>query len=128
MPAMLQLEEARDRILKSIQPLPAETVALIDSPGRVLANDIIAPLDLPHFDNSAMDGYAVRSEDLRLASDAHPVSLSVAAEIPAGTQSGIAIAAGACARIFTGSRLPTGADAVVMQEDAARQDATVSFH
>ena len=125
---MLQLEEARDRILATIQPLPAETVPLTDASGRILAEDFVAPLDLPRFDNSAMDGYAVQSDDLKAASAANPVALKVVAEIPAGAQSAASISARTCARIFTGSPLPTGADAVVMQEDTTRTDDTVSFH
>ena len=125
---MLQLEEARDRILATIQPLPAETVPLSDVSGRILAEDFVAPLNLPGFDNSAMDGYAVQSDDLRTANEASPASLQVVAEIPAGAQSAASISAGTCARIFTGSPLPAGADAVVMQEDASRTGDTISFH
>lgn len=125
---MLQLEEARDRILATIQPLPAQAIPLLDGSGRILAEDFIAPLDLPGFDNSAMDGYAVCSEDLRTASAASPVSLKIAAAIPAGAPTAAPISAGSCARIFTGSPLPAGADAVVMQEDASRADEAVSFH
>src|SRR5215213_4123762 len=128
MPAMLQLEEARDRILATIQPLPAEAVPLSDASGRILAQDFVAPLDLPGFDNSAMDGYAVRSDDLRTANEARPVGLKLVAEIPAGAQPAVSISAGTCARIFTGSQLPAGADAVVMQEDTTRADDTASFH
>jgi molybdopterin molybdotransferase len=128
MPTMLQLEEARDRILATIQPLPAETVPLSEASGRILAGDFVAPLDLPGFDNSAMDGYAVQSDDLKAAGDATPVALKVVAEIPAGAQSAASISTGTCARIFTGSLLPAGADAVVMQEDTTSTDDTVSFH
>lgn len=128
MSAMLQLEEARDRILAEIQPLPAETVPLTEASGRVLAQDIVAPLDLPGFDNSAMDGYAVRSDDLKAASEAQPISLKIIGEIPAGSSAECSVQRGECARIFTGSPLPPGADAVVMQEDARPQNDAVSFN
>lgn len=118
---MLQLEEARERILAALRPLPAERVPLADAVGRILAEDLAAPLDLPMFDNSAMDGYAVRADDLKLANDGNPVRLRVASQIPAGTQEIAPVAAGSCARIFTGSPLPPGADVVVMQEDVGRE-------
>jgi molybdopterin molybdotransferase len=117
---MLSLEEARDRILAAIQPLPVEEVPLVEGASRILASDITASADLPRFDNSAVDGYAVRSDDLKLASEAKPVSLEVVAEIAAGEQFSGTISAATCARIFTGSPLPSGADAVVMQEDVRR--------
>jgi molybdopterin molybdotransferase len=117
---MLSLEEARDRILAATQPLPVEEVPLLEAGNRILASDITASVDLPRFDNSAVDGYAVRSNDLVLASDEKPVSLEVVAEIPAGGQFSRTIAGTMCARIFTGSPMPSGADTVVMQEDAER--------
>jgi molybdopterin molybdotransferase len=114
---MLPLEEARDRILAAIQPLPVQEIALAEGANRVLAADITASINLPRFDNSAVDGYAVRSDDLQRASEAKPVLLPVVAEIPAGEPFSGTIGAQTCARIFTGSPLPSGADAVVMQED-----------
>jgi molybdopterin molybdotransferase len=124
---MLSLEEACERILAAIQPLPGEEVPLIEGARRILAADITAPGHLPRFDNSAVDGYAVRSNDLELAREEKPVSLEVVAEIPAGGQFSGTIGGAMCARIFTGSPLPPGADAVVMQEDARRTDNTVWF-
>jgi molybdopterin molybdotransferase len=125
---MLQLEEARERILAAIRPLPPETISLADAADRFAAHDITAPLDLPLFDNSAMDGYAVRSEDLQSASPSQPVSLNVIAHIAAGASAGIPIKTGTSARIFTGSALPAGADAVVMQEDVRSEGSTAQFH
>ena len=124
---MLQLEEARERILAAVRALPAETVSLREAAGRVLARDIVAPIDLPAFDNSAMDGYAVRSEDLRDASAARCVRLTVGEQIAAGTEGGKSITAGVCARIFTGAPMPAGADAVVMQEDVTREGGATVF-
>ena len=85
---MLQLEEARERILNVIEPLSSEVISLPDAAGRFAAQDIVAPLDLPLFDNSAMDGYAVRSEDLKSASSSQPVSLKIVAHVPAGPDVG----------------------------------------
>jgi molybdopterin molybdotransferase len=125
---MLQLEEARERIVAAIQPLPPETISLADAGDRFTAHDITAPLDLPPFDNSAMDGYAVRSEDLKSASQGQPVSLNIVAHIPAGGTAEVPIKTGTCARIFTGSALPSGADAVVMQEDVRSEESMAHFH
>jgi molybdopterin molybdotransferase len=122
---MLQVEEARGRILAAIEPLASETVPLREAAGRVLANDVTAPIDLPPFDNSAMDGYAIRSTDLSKA--AVPVSLRVIERLPAGARSNAALEEGTCARVFTGSQLPEGADAVVMQEDVRTEGDKVVF-
>lgn len=114
---MLDLEQARADIFKAVTPLGSETVPISEADGRILREDIFASLDLPAFTNSAMDGYAVRSADLAPASPAAPVRLHLRSKIPAGTVMLEALGPGQCARIFTGSPLPTGADAVVMQED-----------
>ncbi len=118
---MLELEDALDQILAAVVALPGETVGVQGSLDRVLSKPVIAPNDLPPFDNSAMDGFAVRSEDLRAGSALTPVRLRFAETIPAGGCSASPINPGTCARIFTGSPLPAGADAVVMQEDVSRQ-------
>ena len=114
---MLELEDALNRILSAIQPLEHETVALTDAADRVLWEPIISPVDLPRFDNSAMDGYAVRAADLAAASAEKPASLQVRGKVAAGEVFAGNVAAGTCVRLFTGSPLPEGADAVVMQED-----------
>jgi molybdopterin molybdotransferase len=114
---MLELEEALSRMLSTIQPLGHETVALAEAADRVLAEPIVSPADLPRFDNSAMDGYAVRAVDLAGANVDQPVSLRVCGKAAAGGAFDGNIAAGTCLRLFTGSPLPEGADAVVMQED-----------
>jgi molybdopterin molybdotransferase len=124
MAAMLELEEARRRILAAIKPLPAEFVALNAAAGRVLAEDIRAPMDLPPFDNSAMDGYAVRSDDTIGGCSVSPARLKLCGKIAAGEGLQGVLEPGTCMRIFTGSVLPQGADAVVMPEDTRVDSAT----
>lgn len=114
---MLALEDALERILKKVSPLGAESVPLAGAAQRFTASEIKSPINLPGFDNSAMDGYAVCSADLKSASETEPISLSCVGEIPAGSACDLSFERGECVRIFTGSPLPPGADAVVMQED-----------
>jgi molybdopterin molybdotransferase len=95
--------------------------------GSVLAEDVVSPLDIPAWTNSAMDGYAARGEDVRGASDAKPVRLRVVEHLPAGRFPTRAIAAGECARIFTGAPLPEGADSVIRQEDTDEGAETVTI-
>ena len=92
-------------------------MALTDAADRVLAEPVVSLVDLPRFDNSAMDGYAVRTADLVAARTEQPVSLRVIGEVAAGAVFADKVAAGTCVRLFTGSPLPEGANAVVMQED-----------
>ena len=114
---MLELEEALSRIL-SLMPAPRrEVVPLENALGRVGLDAIAAPMSLPPFDNSAMDGYAVRAADVLGASPENPRSLRLIGRTAAGEVFGGEVAAGTCVRVFTGSPLPRGADAVVMQED-----------
>src|SRR5207302_6403016 len=115
---MLELEEAISRILSAVQPLGHEIVTLRDAAGRVPAVSVISPVDLPIFDNSAMDGYGVRAADLTSASAGNPSALRLIGKVAAGEVFKGAIEAGTCVRLFTGSPMPNGADAVVMQEDA----------
>ena len=114
---MLDLETALARLMESLPPATAERVAVAESVGRFLAEKILSPLDLPAFDNSAMDGYAVRYDDVRAASQDSPARLNIAAKIPAGEMFAGELQASECARVFTGAPVPRGADAVVMQED-----------
>jgi molybdopterin molybdotransferase len=114
---MLEFEEARARVLAAV-PAPArETVSLNEAAGRVLAERIQSPLDLPGFDNSVMDGYALRAADAAPARPDSPVRLRLAGKVPAGETFAGKVTAGTCVRLFTGSPLPPGADAVVMQEE-----------
>lgn len=124
---MLDLETALARLLETIPPPTAERVPLTDSAGRFLAEKISSSLDLPPFDNSAMDGYAVQAADVRGARADAPITLKLAAKISAGELFTGELLAGECARIFTGAPLPRGADAVVMQEDARASGEIVSI-
>ncbi len=114
---MLELEDAQRRIVSAIQPLAAESVSLWDANGRVLAQPIVSPLSLPVFDNSAMDGYAVRSADVASASANSQITLKCIGAVAAGGTFRNCVEPQTCVRLFTGSLLPAGADAVVMQED-----------
>ncbi|WP_141618437.1 gephyrin-like molybdotransferase Glp [Myxococcus sp. AB036A] len=110
---LLPEEEARSQILALCAPLPSEWLPLDDALGRVLAEDVTAQRTLPPWDNSAMDGYAVRSADL---AGPLPVRLIVGETLYAGAVGSQALTSGVCARIMTGAPLPAGADAVVMRE------------
>jgi len=112
----LSAAEAARAILAEVEPLPAHSALLGEALGQVLARNVISPLDIPPWDNSAMDGYALRSGDLR--KDGETV-LDVVEEIAAGTFPLRTIGKGQCARIFTGAPVPEGADCVIRQEDTA---------
>lgn len=114
---MLSVIEARDRILGAVSRLGVERVDLMAARGRVLAEEIRATRQQPPWDNSAMDGYALRSADITGASPEHPVVLRVVEEIQAGALPRHTVGPGEAARIFTGAPLPPGADAVLRQED-----------
>ena len=104
-----------------------ETVPTLYAEGRVLAEDVVSSIDVPAWDNSQMDGYAVFSDDLAKASSETPVDLPVSQRIPAGT-SGQALCRGTTARIFTGAPIPAQADAVVAQEDVTvNEDGSIRF-
>lgn len=121
-PTPLSVDEARDRILGGIVPLPPEDVGLDRSIGLVSAADVVANENVPGFDNSAYDGYAVRAADLKTASLHSPVKLRVVDEIAAGYMSRIPVDRGEAARIMTGAPVPAGADAIVPFEDTDRKD------
>ena len=109
-----------------MKPLDAERVALLDALGRVLAEDATSDIDVAPFDNSAMDGYAVRAADLAGASEDTPVELDVVAHIAAGDWWDGEVGPGQAARIMTGSPVPAGADSIVMVESHAPSPATVA--
>ena len=113
----LTVEEAQSLILETTPVLGAETISASDSAGRVLVEAIVSTRRHPPADCSAMDGYAVRREDLLGVSAARPGALPVVYEVPAGGQAVRPLEAGEAARIFTGAPLPPGADAIVKQED-----------
>lgn len=109
---MLSVEDAQAFLQRAAKKIDqTETLDLLSANGRVLARDLISPLDLPAQDCSAMDGYAVRAEEARAGA-----RLPVSQRIAAGDAAEIALAAGSAARIFTGAPLPPGADAVLLQE------------
>ena|SRR5689334_4347321 len=114
---MLQYEEALARVITAVPTPATEAIALADADGRILAQEILSPIDLPPFDNSAMDGYAVLAADVASAKPDSPGRLRLAGRVAAGEKSLAEVTAGTCVRLFTGSPLPNGADAVVMQED-----------
>ncbi|MEO1620387.1 MAG: molybdopterin molybdotransferase MoeA, partial [Cyanobacteria bacterium J06632_3] len=115
---MFSAVEAESLIFTLITPVRAvETVSLDSCLHRVLAVPVISPIDFPHWDNSAMDGYAVRASDVRSL----PATLHVIEEIPAGKAPEKTVQPGQAARILTGAMMPAGADTVVMQENTARQ-------
>ncbi|MCY1158368.1 MAG: molybdopterin molybdotransferase MoeA [Citricoccus sp.] len=118
----LTVARHQERILHTVPLLPEEQVPLAAAAGRTLAGDAVAALDLPPWDNSAMDGYAVSAADTSAATAEQPVRLDVVAELPAGTDQDPALATGQAARIMTGAPMPTDADAVVPLEDTVGWD------
>ncbi len=128
---MLSVQEAETKILQLVHPLDAERdhemVSLTEVYGRILAQDLYSSLDFPYWDNSAMDGYAVRVEDLQTCTAEQPVILDIAMEIPAGRCPKGILQSGQAARIFTGSMMPEGANAVVMQEQVQREGDRATF-
>ena len=114
---MLTPEEAQRIVLGHIRPLGVERVPLLDSLGRLLAADVHATYDSPPLDNSAMDGYAVRHEDVKDASAETPAVLGVIEDIPAGRIGRKTVAPGQVSRIMTGAPVPEGADTVIRVED-----------
>ena len=119
--SLLPVEEALRRVLEGVAPLSAEKVPLRGATGRVLAEDVKAMRDMPPFDASSMDGYAVRAEDVQDV----PVELRVVAEAPAGHAANVTIGPGEAVRIYTGSPVPAGADAIVIQEHTERKGEVV---
>lgn len=113
---MLTVEEAREAVLDRIARLESHTVDVLESLGCVLAVDIVSDIDVAPFDNSAMDGYAVRAADVEGASVESPVVLRVVDHIAAGSVSAVTVGPGEAARIMTGAPVPAGVDAVVMVE------------
>ncbi|MEH1965584.1 molybdopterin molybdotransferase MoeA [Nostoc sp.] len=123
---MLSVSDAEAIILNLVQPLDdqrdIEVVDLLAADSRILATPVTSPLDFPHWDNSAMDGYAVRYQDVQHSSTEQPAVLEIVEEIPAGYQPKSTIQPGQAARIFTGAAIPAGADTVVIQEKTRREE------
>ena len=120
--SLLSVDQARERIFSQFQTVTTETLPLVGCSNRVLAQDIVAANDLPPFDNSSMDGFAVRAADVSQATADSPRSLRVIADIPAGSYPTISLAPGEAARIMTGAPVPAGADAVIPVEDTSFND------
>lgn len=123
----LTVEDHLEQILRGIGPLEPYDQPVVESLGLPLHSDVRAPISLPRFDNSAMDGYALRAEDLAAASTAEPVELPVVGDIHAGTSRPFAISPGTAVKIMTGAPVPRGADTVVPFEDTDRGNARVRF-
>lgn len=121
---MVSFEEARGIILSSVSPVGTERIHLLDTAGRVLAEDLTAPWDMPVWDNSAMDGFAVNSTDF----EETPCKLRVSAFLPAGAKAdGIRVEKGCAVRIMTGAPIPERCDAVVPVEDTDNGGAEVTL-
>jgi molybdopterin molybdotransferase len=120
--SLLSVREARERILSHFHPVTTQSLPVAECLNRVLARDVYASDDLPPFDNSSMDGFALHSMDVTDASPASPRTLRVVADIPAGSPPTISLAPGEAARIMTGAPIPNGADAVVPVEDTDFQN------
>ncbi|MBE9166893.1 molybdopterin molybdotransferase MoeA [Pleurocapsales cyanobacterium LEGE 06147] len=122
---MLPVARAESIVLDLVQPLnpqqDTEIVGLDMANNRILATPITSRLDFPHWDNSAMDGYAVRYEDVKDCTINNPVILEIVEEIPAGCQPKKTIQLGQAARIFTGAMMPEGADTIIIQENTQRE-------
>lgn len=121
------VEEHLAECLDAVAVLPARDVPLLDALDCLLDEDVVADLDLPSFDNSAMDGYAVRVPDVASATEQHPVVLPVTGDVPAGSGERLTLAGGTAIRIMTGAPLPEGAQAVVPVEWTDRGTDRVSI-
>lgn len=123
--SMISVQEALDIIINEVKPLEKETVDIFTSLWRVVADNVVAGNPNPPWDNSAMDGYAVRSADLKGASESSPVTLKVAYDLPAGSVPEGPVEEGSAVRIMTGAPVPEGADSVVMVEKTEGKDGDV---
>ena len=124
---MLSVEEALARVLAAFRPLPSEHVPVLETLGRVLAEDIYADMDIPPLTNTAMDCYAVQAADTVGASAEHPVRLRIVHDLAAGYTTSMAVTPGTAIRIMTGAPIPPGADAVVEFEDTEQDREWVSI-
>ncbi|MEM2975025.1 MAG: molybdopterin-binding protein, partial [Candidatus Bathyarchaeia archaeon] len=121
---LVSFQEAKQTLNKHFSPRPVgtETVELLNACNRVLAKDIIAPIDVPPFSRATVDGYAVKAEDTFGAEEDKPVSLRICGRINVGEQPKIKVEKGTAAEIATGAPVPEGADAVVMLEYTGRKE------
>ena len=123
---MISVEEARERVLGYFGVLEPETRPILEADGQVLAEDVEGRFDIPPLDNSAMDGYALRTEDIRGASETLAVTLRVTGAVAAGQLPTVSVEPGTAIRIMTGAPIPEGADAVVPFEDTDEVDRRAS--
>jgi molybdopterin molybdotransferase len=121
LPPLIPLDEAQERVLAGVTPLAAERVGVEDAAGRVLARPVSSVLTVPPWDNSAMDGFAVRSADSAGASPGEPAVLRVLGEVAAGGPAELVVEPRSALRIMTGAMMPAGADAVVPVEETDAQ-------
>jgi molybdopterin molybdotransferase len=128
---MISVQQAETILLNLVKPLDpsqnTEIVKLEQAWGRILAETVTSNLDFPHWDNSAMDGYAVNYEDVKNCNSNNPIILNIVEEIPAGYQPKISLQKGQAARIFTGAVIPQGADTIVIQENTKREGKKVTI-
>ncbi len=124
---MISADEALRIVLDNVAPLGAERVPILAGLGRVLAEEIHSPRDIPGFDNSAMDGYAVRAADIALASESNPVSLKVIETVGAGTMPTHRVEPGTAIRTMTGVPIAAGADAIIQVERTRGADSKVEI-
>jgi len=124
---MITVEEALDKILSHIQPLGFEKVSILEALGRVIGENIYTNRDIPPLDNSGMDGYAVRSEDIQNADQNHPVRLEVIEDLPAGFISTKKVGRGEAIRIMTGAPIPKGADTIIPVEYTKKEGGFVAI-
>jgi molybdopterin molybdotransferase len=114
---MIDWEEARKIVLDAVEKLSPVEVSILDSQNMVLVEDVIADMDIPPFNNSAMDGYAVLSKDTIDASESNPCALDVIDSQPAGSFTDKTVVSGTAVKIMTGAAIPDGADSVIMVEN-----------
>src|SRR5277367_4624143 len=124
---MISADQALQIVLENVAPLGVERIPILDAFGRVLAEDIRSSRDIPGFDNSAMDGYAVRAADVARASEASPVKLKVVETVGAGQMPTRRVGAGETVRTMTGAPIAEGADAVIPVERTRGAGDVVEF-
>ena len=122
---MIPVDEALNKILSNVYPLGSEKVSILDALGRVISEDIQANRNIPPLDNSAMDGYALKYEDVQKASSNDPVRLEVIEDLPAGFISKKKLEKVKAIRIMTGAPIPKGADTVIPVEETKKEDGSV---
>ena len=126
--AMLSYRDALEHLLRVVPPLTSERLALTAAYGRILATPLVAPCDMPPFDQSLVDGYALRSSDTRTATPAQPVRLALGQTLTAGEHLEQPLAPRQAIRIMTGAPLPRGANTVIKMEESTVEAGTLLIH